>query len=87
MCYVNPHHHRLCWSRNVPISTVSAHLLRAYAPQNPEEQRMASYLAYQIRTDTSEVYGEGFREAMDAFQRIGLLELIRNVQRYGRYLP
>ncbi len=48
---------------------------------------MASYLAYQIRTDTSEVYGEGFREAMDAFQRIGLLELIRNVRQYGRYLP
>lgn len=55
--------------------------------QKPEEQRLASFFAYQIRTDTSEVYGEGFREAMEVFQSIGLTNLVKNVKLYGRYTP
>ncbi|GAX75548.1 hypothetical protein CEUSTIGMA_g2991.t1 [Chlamydomonas eustigma] len=35
------------------------------------QQRLASYFSYQIREDTSVVYGEGFRIAYDAFQKHG----------------
>ncbi|EFJ44813.1 hypothetical protein VOLCADRAFT_106269 [Volvox carteri f. nagariensis] len=51
-----------------------------------EEQRLASFFSYQIRTDTSEVYGDGFREAMEAFQSIGFAAVIQNVKRYGRFM-
>ncbi|PNH07917.1 Chromosome-associated kinesin KIF4, partial [Tetrabaena socialis] len=50
---------------------------------DPEQQRLASFFSYQIRTDTSEVYGDGFRDAMEAFQTHGLTAVIRNVQKYG----
>eukprot|EP00198_Chlamydomonas_reinhardtii_P013404 XP_001702741.1 metalloprotease [Chlamydomonas reinhardtii] len=54
---------------------------------NPDEQRLASFFSYQIRTDTSEVYGDGFRDAMEAFQSHGLTNVVRNVQLYGRFTP
>ncbi|KAG2446250.1 hypothetical protein HXX76_000842 [Chlamydomonas incerta] len=54
---------------------------------SPDEQRLASFFSYQIRTDTSEVYGDGFREAMEAFQTHGLTNVVRNVQLYGRFTP
>ncbi|KXZ56176.1 hypothetical protein GPECTOR_1g151 [Gonium pectorale] len=53
----------------------------------PEEQRLASFFSYQIRTDTSEVYGDGFREAMEAFQSHGLTAMIQNLKMYGSYTP
>jgi hypothetical protein len=53
--------------------------------QTPEEQRLASFLSYQIRNDTSEVYGEGFRDAFEAFQAIGLTAVIHNVKALGRF--
>jgi len=49
------------------------------------QQRLASYFAYQIREDTSEVYGEGFRDAYDAFQQRGLTALVNDVMRRGRF--
>lgn len=53
------------------------------------QQRLASYFSYQIREDTSAVYGDGFRIAYDAFQRYGggmrgLSVVINNVLRLGR---
>jgi len=59
-------------------------------PQGDEmQQRLASYFSYQIREDTSIVYGEGFRIAYDAFQRHGggmrgLSAIINSVLRSGR---
>lgn len=44
-----------------------AHVAHA-ALQDPAQQRLASYLSWQIRNDTSPVYGDGFREAYEAFQ-------------------
>lgn len=38
------------------------------------EERLASFLGHQIRNDRSEVYGDGLREALDAFQRAGGLQ-------------
>ena len=56
---------------------------------DPIQQRLASYFAYQIREDTSRVYGDGFRIAYDAFQRHGggmrgLEGVINSVLRTGR---
>ncbi|KAG2497852.1 hypothetical protein HYH03_004119 [Edaphochlamys debaryana] len=53
----------------------------------PEEQRLASFFSYQIRTEPSEVYGDGFREALEAFQSHGLTAMLNNIKRYGRFLP
>jgi hypothetical protein len=46
---------------------------------NPYQQRLLSYLGYQIRTDTSEVYGDGFRIALEKFQQRGLRALVEHV--------
>ncbi|KAF8064573.1 DA1 [Scenedesmus sp. PABB004] len=40
---------------------------------------LLSYLGYAIRTDASDVYGEGFRIAMEAFQRRGIRALVEHV--------
>ncbi len=52
---------------------------------DPEEQRLASYFAYQVREDTSVVYGDGFREAFEAYQQRGLGAVLNDVLRRGRY--
>lgn len=46
---------------------------------NPYQQRLLSYLGYQIRTDTSDVYGEGFRIALEKFQQRGLRALVEHI--------
>lgn len=43
------------------------------------QQKLLSYLGYQIRTDSSDVYGEGFRIAMEGFQKRGLRALVEHV--------
>lgn len=48
------------------------------------DQKLASYFSYQIREDVSEVYGDGFRAAYDAFQSRGLTAVINDVLRRGR---
>jgi hypothetical protein len=48
------------------------------------EERLASFLGNQIRTDTSEVYGDGLRAALEAFQRHGLATLLSHVRRAKR---
>lgn len=53
------------------------------------QQRLASYFAFQIREDTSKVYGDGFRIAYDEFQKQGggmrgLAGVINNVLTTGR---
>ncbi|GFH11178.1 LIM zinc-binding domain-containing protein, partial [Haematococcus lacustris] len=52
--------------------------------KDPEQQRLGSFFAYQIREDTSAVYGDGFRTAYDAFQQRGLTAIINDVLRTGR---
>jgi hypothetical protein len=42
-------------------------------------------LAVQIRTDTSEVYGDGFRIAMEKFQMRGLEALVEHVIAHGAW--
>lgn len=46
---------------------------------NPYQQRLLSYYGNQIRTDTSDVYGEGFRIALELFQQRGLRALVEYV--------
>ncbi|KAG2497855.1 hypothetical protein HYH03_004121 [Edaphochlamys debaryana] len=58
-------------------------LLRRY----PEEQRLAQAFMYEIRTDRSPVYGDGFREALEAFREQGLRPLLRTVRSTGGYTP
>eukprot|EP00775_Hariotina_reticulata_P004383 gene4383-4637_t len=45
----------------------------------PYQQKLLSYLGYQIRTDSSDVYGDGFRIAMENFQKRGLRALVEHV--------
>ena len=49
-----------------------------------EDARLGAFLAHQIRTDRSEVYGDGVRDAMRAYQRVGLQALMHAVKSYGR---
>lgn len=67
-----PHPHpcteaRLCARARPPPATCRPRPARLAPPppQDSEQQRLASYLAYSIRNDTSEVYGDGFREAFE----------------------
>jgi hypothetical protein len=48
------------------------------------EERLQSCLASQIRTDPSEVYGDGFRDAYEGFQRHGLQTVLAHVAHVGR---
>ncbi|CAL8462861.1 g2395 [Coccomyxa elongata] len=54
------------------------------APEGTWEERLASYFAHQIRTDTSLVYGDGFRAAHEAFQKHGLGATLASVRATGR---
>ncbi|KAK9806813.1 hypothetical protein WJX72_003625 [[Myrmecia] bisecta] len=51
--------------------------------QGTWEERLASFFAHQIRTDTSPIYGDGFRGALDAFQKHGLPDTLACVRRTG----
>lgn len=51
--------------------------------QEEFQARLSSFLAFQIRTDTSAVYGDGFRAAYEAFQLVGLQALIASVIKSG----
>ncbi|GBF95244.1 hypothetical protein Rsub_08275 [Raphidocelis subcapitata] len=42
----------------------------------PEQERLASYLAHQVRSDPSPVYGDGFRRALELYQLRGLRPLL-----------
>ena len=47
------------------------------------EGRLASYYANQIRTHPSEVYGGGFKAALEAFQNFGLRKTLLHVKKTG----
>jgi hypothetical protein len=47
----------------------------AAAADGPGAERLLSYLAHQIRTDASPIYGDGFRAALAAFQARGVKAL------------
>lgn len=49
------------------------------------EERLAAYLGHQIRSDTSVVYGDGFRLAHEAFQLHGLAPLVQHVRQTGAF--
>lgn len=65
------------------------------APNNPshndstsgwEESNLASmagYVANQIRSDPSDVYGNGLRVALGAYQKVGLQAVFEHVRKYG----
>ncbi|GAB4818982.1 hypothetical protein N2152v2_006028 [Parachlorella kessleri] len=59
-------------------------LEKQHPKEGSYEERLASFLANQIRTDPSEVYGEGFRDALEAFQRFGLQTLLAHLRQAGR---
>ncbi|KAK9790731.1 hypothetical protein WJX73_001972 [Symbiochloris irregularis] len=48
-------------------------------------ERLASFCANHIRTDASPIYGDGFRAALECFQRTGLRPLLDHVQQTGRF--
>jgi hypothetical protein len=52
--------------------------------QDQDQQKLASYLTFQVREDRSEVYGEGFRDALSSFQVVGLKALIEHAIATGR---
>ena len=55
------------------------------SPQGTWEERLTSFFAYQIRTDPSHVYGDGFRAAFEAFQKHGLAAVISAVRATGSF--
>ena len=48
-------------------------------------EKLASFLGNQIRTDPSIVYGDGLRAALDAFQRHGLATLLAHIRHAKRF--
>ena len=44
---------------------------------------MAGFVANQIRTDPTEVYGDGLRDALAAYQKHGLASVFANVKQTG----
>jgi hypothetical protein len=48
------------------------------------QERLSSYLAYQIRSDLSPIYGDGFRAAYEAFQVVGLKAVVLSVLNTGK---
>lgn len=57
------------------------------ALQEVWEGRLASYFANQIRTHPDEVYGGGFKAALDAFQQHGLRTTLLYVKKTGVLPP
>lgn len=51
------------------------------------EGRLASYYANQIRTHPDEIYGGGFKAALDAFQQHGLRKTLLYVKKSGVLPP
>ena len=51
------------------------------------EGRLASYYTNQIRTHPSEIYGDGFKAALEAFQRHGLRKTLLCVKKTGALPP
>ncbi|KAK9863197.1 hypothetical protein WJX84_000665 [Apatococcus fuscideae] len=49
------------------------------------EERLASYLGHQIRTDPSPTYGDGLRAALESFQQRGLPATVDAVQKLRRF--
>ncbi|KAI8473875.1 MAG: hypothetical protein J3K34DRAFT_466141 [Monoraphidium minutum] len=48
----------------------------------PGQERLVSYFTHQIRTDTSPIYGDGFRRALELYQVRGLRALFDHVLRH-----
>lgn len=44
------------------------------------DERMAAYVGHSIRTDSSETYGDGFRQALRAFQEVGLQAILSHLR-------
>ena len=51
--------------------------------QDPYERRLCSFVAHQIRTNPTIVYGDGFRAAHASFQRFGLKAVVDHVRETG----
>ncbi|KAK9817482.1 hypothetical protein WJX74_001651 [Apatococcus lobatus] len=49
------------------------------------DERLASYLGHQIRTDPSPTYGDGLRAALESFQQRGLPATVDAVQKLRRF--
>eukprot|EP00798_Chlamydomonas_sp_ICE-L_P001389 gene1389-32758_t len=55
-----------------------------------EEQRLACYFAFEIRKDTSAIYGDGFRMANKAYLKagggsMGLAHVLQHVEKHDRF--
>lgn len=57
------------------------------ALQEVWEGRLASYYGNQIRTHPDEIYGGGFKAALDAFQQHGLRKTLLYVKKTGVLPP
>lgn len=51
----------------------------------PTEEDLRGFFAYQIETDVSTVYGDGFRKAKAVFDAVGLEALLDHVKRYDSF--
>ena len=52
-----------------------------------DEERLATYVSWSIRSDRSVVYGDGFRAALAAFQHIGLRPILEHLRTHDALPP
>lgn len=83
--WANTRHQHSATASSAATSASASSARTAAAPGSTDrgsgswQQRLHSYLGYQIRTDVSEVYGDGFRIALERFQQRGLRALVEAV--------
>lgn len=51
----------------------------------PSNEDLRGFFAYQIKTDVSTVYGDGFRNAKEVYDAVGLEALLNHVKRYDSF--
>ncbi|CAM9725053.1 unnamed protein product, partial [Ectocarpus sp. 4 AP-2014] len=51
----------------------------------PSDEELRQYFVHQIKTDTSVVYGDGFRKAKAVYDAVGLESLLDHVKRYDSF--
>lgn len=50
------------------------------------QKRLGEFILHQIATDSSPIYGAGFREGIAAVQQFGLVSVLEHMKRTGHFL-
>lgn len=56
-----------------------------YGDTGPSDEKLQQYFKFSIETDDSEVYGEGYRKAAQAYANIGIEALLSHVVLYKQF--